>query len=748
MRLSIARILSCAAAFVTAVAPVRLIAEPPPAPIVLGTVKDTTGHPIHNVTVVITALRRSTTTDAEGRFFFRGLPPGRHHLDVFMIGFTRAETEVLVPADGGDVTVEIVLTPSIVRLSSVVVSASPTGGDPLGITQSTVDLSGKALARNLTSSVALTLSSEPGMAVRYNGPAANVPIIRGLTGDRILVLQDGERAGDLSSAAPDHGLTIDPLAAERVEVVRGPASLMYGSSALGGVVNVISNDIPTTLPTHVTGSLSGQAESVTPGGAASGNITIPLGKVAVLLGGGFRDAQNTWQGGRVRLLNSEARNNYQQIGFGVIGDAASGGLAFKRYDFRYGLPADISDPEFGAHIDGLRNDAKGQLDLVGGSGLFRSVHIGAAAQGYTHDEIEDSGDIGTSFDLKTQTLDATVKTAFWGQDGALGVSGLAKQYAATGEEALTPAANSAAMGGFLFQEFALGTAEHEHAPRLQVGARFDRYAIESKTGDPKFGEGRSRDFNAVSGSVGITIPTAERSSLAFNVARAFRAPTVEELFSNAFHAAAGTFDVGNPDLDAEINLGVESVYRMHTGRVDAQFSAYVNRISNFVIPDISGDTLTDEGDLVPLNHYAQSDATFRGVEADLETQVGQRFVVGVVGDVVRASLTGGGNVPFLPPARIGARLRWDNGHVNVGVEARHGFAQTRVSGGDIDVPTDAYNLVNLSAGWSIFGARSSQSVTLRIDNLLDEAYRDATSRIKSFALNPGRNIAVVYKIAL
>jgi iron complex outermembrane receptor protein len=718
----------------------------PATPTVRGVVKDSVGQPLPDVTVVITALRRSTTSDISGRFAFIGLPAGRHHVDVFRIGFARTSLEVEVPSSGADVTIEIVLVPSIVRLTGVVVAANPAGGDPLGITQSTVDLSGMDLARSLTSSVAQTLSSEAGMAVRYNGPAATLPIIRGLGGDRILVLQNGERTGDLSSAASDHGLTIDPLAADRVEVVRGPASLMYGSSALGGVVNVIANDIPASVPDRVTGWLTGQTESVTPGGAGSGSLTIPAGHMAVSLGAGLRGVGDTYQGGGDRLLNSDAHNDYQSIGVGVIGAGASGGVAVKRYAFRYGIPGEATDPEFGASIDGIRKDLKAQLDFVGGGGAFGAVHIDGSAQTYSHDEIESSGEVGTSFGLKTQTLGASVKTEFGALSGALGLTGLRKQYDATGEEALTPAANSNAWGAFVFEELVVG--HREHPPTVQFGARLDQFAIDSKEGDPKFGPARSLDFNAVTGSIGVTLPTGEQSSFAFNLGRAFRAPTVEELFSNAFHAAAGTFDVGNPDLDSEINQGAEAVFRIHGRRVHTEVSAYYNAISNFVMPDIQGDTITDEGETVPLNHYTQDDATFYGLEATFEAQVGTSLVAGLLGDVVRASLANGGNVPFLPPARLGGHLRWDNGHFNVGAEARHGFAQTRVSGGAVDVPTDAYTVVNLSAAWHLEGRQTGHTITLRADNLFDTAYRDATSRIKSFAFNPGRNFSLAYKIRL
>lgn len=713
-------------------------------PAIVGLVRDSAGIPVSNARVVVERSTRVAITDLSGAFRLSGLPPGRYHLDVMRIGYAKAEAEVEIGESGDDVRVVIVMHQTAVRLSNVVVSAKPTGGDALGITQSTVDLSGKELAASLSASIAQTLEREPGMSARYNGPAATLPVIRGLTGERILVLQDGERSGDLSAASPDHGLTIDPLSADRIEVVRGPASLLYGTAALGGVVNVISSDVPTTVPTRVTGYVAGQGESVRPGGALSGGASIPLSENAVLsLAGGLRGAKNVYMGGGDRLLNSDASDNHQSVGLVFIGDRGAAGTSYRRYDFRYGLPGTAGDDKLGIKIDGLRNVFGLRGELTGVSRTLPSLNVTGTVQTYEHEEIENSGEVGTSFNLKTQTGSMSAKTVFGRAEGAIGLSALLKQYSATGEEALTPAADSKGAGIFVFQEFPLASAS-EHSATLQLGARYDIYRIASREGDPKFGPPRTAEFNTASGSVGLTIPAGPSGSLAVNAARAFRAPTVEELFSNAMHAATGTFDVGNPDLDAETNTGVESVFRIQTRKTNGQVAAYYNRITNFIVPDLSRDTIVD-GETVPLNRFSQVDATLRGAEASIEGEVMPHVVIGGSGDFVRATLAGGGNVPFIPPARLGVHGRWDNGRLTVGADIRHGFKQDKVSGTTIDVPTESYTLVNVSVGWSaIFGSRV-HTLVLRADNLTDSAYRDATSWIKSFAFNPGRNFAVVYK---
>ncbi len=743
MRIALARGL---AALALAFVPAAAAAAPAAAPPVTGVVQDTAGVPLPNARVMVTGLGRTVSTDHQGRFTFRGLPAGSHHLSASLIGYAPAHAEVTVPADGDEVRVTITLRTSALQLTGIQVTATPSGADPLRVAQSTTELSGTALARYVGTSVAGTLSSQPGLASRYGGPAASTPVIRGLSGERVLVLQDGQRSGDLSSTSADHALSVDPLAAQRIEVVRGPASLLYGNNALGGVVNVISGDIPTSVPSHAEGYFAGQGESVNPGGAFSGAITLPVGEsFAVAARGGVRRSEDVRVGGGGELFNSWSRSAYGVGGFGFAGEAGAAGIVYRHYGFEYGLPTLATDEEAGAHIEGTRREVSARGDLQLGARIVRNVRLDGTAQWYEHDEVEPEGEVGTSFGLRTQTLSATARTGFGGAEGAVGVSGLLKQYEATGEEALTPAADSRSGGIFAYQEVHLGRADGgRHVPTLQLGARFDTYRIESKEGDARFGAPLTRDFDNVSGSVGISLPVGSDVTAGFSVARAFRAPTVEELFSNGFHAANGTFDVGDPTLRAETNQGFDAVLRAQTREVTAQVSGYVNRISDFIFPDERGTTTTDDGDIVPLNVFTQADATLRGLEGQVEAQVSRRFVVGAMGDVVRGRFSGGAPLPYMPAARVGGSLRWDDGRFSVGTEVRHAFRQAETPAYELRV--DEYTLVNLSAGLRLNRGPRIHTLTLRADNLLDEAYREATSRIKTFAPNPGRNLAVVYKV--
>lgn len=723
------------------------------APPLTGVVVDAAGSPLPGATVRVTPPGRSTVTGADGRFVFRALRPGMLHVEATLLGYAPAHAEVDLPAEGVSPEVRLVLHPSALALEGLQVTATPGGADPLRVARSTVQLSGRELARNVSTSVAQTLASQPGISSRYAGPGASMPVIRGLTGERVLVLQDGQRTGDLASTSSDHGLSVDPLEASEIEVVRGPASLLYGTAALGGVVNVISHQIPTTVPSHVDGWAATQAESGSPGGAVSGAVTAPIGdEWAVALRGGLRDVDDVRVGGDGVLDNTSFRNRQAGAALARVGESVSAGAAYRFYDFEYGVPAPAGAEEAGVRLDGFRHEASGRADLVL-SGAVPLLRLDGTAQWYEHDEIEADGEVATTFRLRTQTATATARTELGRLEGAVGASLLLRGYEPEGEEALTPSADSRGTGVFVFQEMPLdASVAEERAVRLQAGARYDRFDIESQDSDD-FGPGRTSEFSAFSGSVGVNVPFGSYLSLSASAARAFRAPTVEELFSDGFHAAAGTFDVGDPDLREETNTGLDAVLRFQSERVTGQLSAYWSRIDDYITPAPDGTvTIDEDGEsfTVPLVRFVQADAELRGLEGQVEAAVGGHWIVGATGDLVRGdfveetALVEEGPLPYMPPARLGGSVRWDDSRWSAGAEVRRAFAQDRVTDGEL--ATDAYTLVNLSAGTTLIRGGLVHSVTLRADNVLDELYRDAASRIKEFAPSPGRSLSLVYRV--
>ena len=720
-----------------------------PAPPVRGVVVDSASRPLPGVQIVVEGTRRATTTGADGSFVIAALAAGTYHLSASLIGYAPQHVEVTLPDAGPDVAVRIVLAPSPLALEGVIVTGSPSASNPLTVTHSTLQLSGRELDRNVGATVAQSLADQPGIATRYGGPAASTPVIRGLTGERVLMLENGQRSGDLSGTSADHSLTVDPLSATRMEVVRGPASLLYGSSALGGVVNVLQADIPAEVPQRLGGYAAAQGESASSGAAGTIQLTAPVtGSLALLVRGGARTAGDV-RTGAGDLDNTSLENRHGDVGIGYIGETLTGGVAISGYGFEYGLPAPADAEESGVRIEGERRQAKARADFGLDSGIFRDVHLDGSGQWYTHDEIEDSGEVGTTFKLNTQTADARANTVIAGINGTIGASAFLRQYEPVGEEALTPPANSNSGGAFIYQELPIpgfGHGEDEHAPLLQLGLRYDHYQIALQDEAADAGE---LHFDAVSGSAGVNIPLSHESSAGVSVARAFRAPTVEELFSDGFHHATGSYERGNAALQEETNLGVEAIFRIQRGSVQSQASVYHNRISDYITPVLRGTQLVEDehegGTIeVPLVEYGQEDATLTGIEGQIEVLFARHWVVGAMGDLVRARLAGGAPIPFMPAPRVGGSVRYERSAVSVETELRHSFPQEDVA--DNEFATDPYSLLDASLTYSLSLGGRQHTITLRGDNLLDAEYREATSRIKDFAPNPGRNLSLVYRV--
>jgi iron complex outermembrane recepter protein len=711
---------------------------------VTGAVLDERGAPLARAMVVVAGSDRAAVTDAAGRFTLRGLPSAHHRLEARLVGYAPSVRDVVVDGDG---TAEVTfhLRPTPLALPGLVVTGAPTAGAALDLARSASQLSGRALERRLGSSVAETLSGQPGLAVRYNGPGAAAPVVRGLTGDRVVLMQDGHRTADLAGSAEDHIVTMDPLSAQRIEVVRGPAALLYGNNALGGVVNVLTVGAPTHAPSRTELSGAVQVESAYPGATAHGRATVPLSggwSMAVGVSGRATEDVRVAPGPAVgdRLPDSWLRHGSGTWSLGYGGPRVTGGATVRYFGFGYGVPTPPEDDE-SLRIDGRMLSASARFEVGLGSKRFPSIRLAATASDYAHDELE-SGVPEMAFGLRTQTVDVQLRQGAGGvlDEGAWGASLISRDYVASGADQLTAPAVSRSGGVFTYQQIPVGAGAS-----AQLGVRADHYVIESRD-DPRFGPGIRRAFTAVSGSVGATVALSGAVSGALSAARSFRAPTVEELFSDAPHAGTAAYEVGDPSLEPETLRGVDAILRVRGARLVGEASVYASRIDDFITFEARGDTLID-GAVWPVLAYVQERADMHGVEGSLDWLAGSGWVVGVQGDLVRGALVSGDPVPFLPPARLGATARWEPGALSVGAAVRHALAQRRVTGGP-DVATDAYTLVDLDAGLRLTRGSTIHSVTLRVGNATNRHYRDAASRIKRFAPNPGRNVALMYRVTL
>ncbi|MGE0446412.1 MAG: TonB-dependent receptor [Vicinamibacterales bacterium] len=718
------------------------------------------GDPVAGATIQIDELRRETTTATDGTFTFDAVPPGTYHLSVRSQGYSTRRAEIVVgatPAPAMDLTVDPELH------FEEVTSVSADTRSPFETFQPTSVLSGQELSKELDASLGATLENQPGVASRSFGPAPARPVIRGLDGDRVLILQDGQRMGDLSSQSGDHGVTVNPAAAQQIEVVRGPATLLYGANAIGGLVNVITDEIPTRPQRGAAGNVTLDLGSAAAQAGGAADMHVGNGTFALHVGGGGR------RSGDVDTPLGDVANSQSRNGFGNVGVAWTGtnkyvGGSYGYDDTRYGVPVvegGVLQLMPRRHAFSLRGGAQ-QLD-----GLFDSFRATLGVRRYRHDELE-GDDIGTTFTNNTTELEVMGSHRAVGRlKGSLGAWASGRAFDAQGAEALSPAVDQRGFAAFLYEEV---TWPHV---TFQFGGRFDHTSYQP-AGEPE------RRFNTGSGSIGLLLrPEAadDRLVIAASLARASRAPALEELFFFGLHHGNFAIELGNPALQEERALGFDLSLRFRSARASAEVTYFRNDVDDFIFRDIldhedfeareaeyearfpgrelvghdhhegeePGASVPEEDD-VAIVDFVGADTVLQGVEAHADVQVGGGVSVEAGIDYVRGTLKADGEpLPRMPPLRVRGGLRYQRNAFQAGGEVVATAEQDRVSGAES--PTAGYSLLRLFAAYSFQTGRAVNTLTFRVDNATDELYRNHLSLIKHLVPEMGRNVKLLYNVS-
>lgn len=591
-------------------------------------------------------------------------------------------------------------------------------------------LVGAALDDVKAATLGETVARLPGVQTTYFGPGVGRPVIRGLDGPRVGVLSNGASSGDVSTVSQDHAVSIEPFLADQIEVLKGPATLLYGSGAIGGVVNVVDGRIPEKLPER---TISGRAELRGNDGAneRSGMARVDLGagNFALHADGSYRDTDD-YDGPDGTIANSFLTTKSGSFGASWIGDAGFIGIAVSRFLDHYGNPAEPGDPS--ASEDGVtlklaqtRHDVKGGLTLNGG--VIEAARFNLSHTDYTHTEFE-GDEIGTVFlSQSNEGRMELVQGELGGWRGAFGLQFLRREFQAIGEEAFVPQTLTRSYGLFAMEQ-----REWDRF-KLDLGARIDR-----QSSDPA--DDVKRSFSPLSLSAGMGFKLAEGWHLNLNLDRAQRAPAEEELFANGPHVATESFEVGLPDAVKETSNQAELALHYHSDIVDAKLAAYTNRFNDYVY---LADTGQIEDDL-PLRQWSQADARFHGFEGEalfkLSEGASGHYDLRLWGDTVRAKLDAGGNLPRMAPARAGVDLKWSADVWRASVGAAHYFEQDRIAA--FETPTDSFALVNAHLSYTLdSGDTTSWEFFADGNNLTNQTARLSTSYIKDKAPLPGRTIA-------
>ncbi len=732
---------------------------------IIGVVVDAeSGRPLPGAQARVVERHLGEPAHADGSFQFRSLTPGTWTLVVDHIGYDRHTQKITLTA-GETENVRVALHARAIELEEIVVTGSITRKAGREMLSPVSVVRTGELDRVMEATVASTLETKPGIAVTGIGPTTARPVIRGLGGDRILVLEDGARVGDMSSMpGGDHAVAIDPLTAQQVEVVRGPMSLLYGSSALGGVVNIVRQEIPGSVPEHTHGSLTAQGSSVSRGLNGGGYMTTGLGPFAARAEASARTSGDV-RTPIGRLENTGARSFNLAGGGSWIAPWGHAGASYRFYDNRYGIPGGfVGGHETGVDIEMRRHTVRGEIEFDRGEQhLVSSVRATAAYNDYKHTEFEPSGAVGTQF---FQDLVAGEVIARHGARGVFseGAVGFRAQYRdiVTGGSLRTPSTYDHTFAGFIVEELGRGPV------RFQVGARYDwaRYVPRDTTAFV-FAGGRRipvrpRTFGSVSGSLGLLYAPADDVRIGASIARAYRTPDFNELYSNGPHLAANAFEVGDPTLGSETGLGVDAFVRLSTARVTSEVAVFRNQLDGYIFSSSRGRAEIGTQGGRPRFQFTNEDAVFTGAEADLELSITETLVLETTASYVRAKFTSdrapipiitstdttfvpaSQNAPLIPPLNGNVGLRYERPKFFTGAGVKWAAAQNRL--GDFETRTDGYAVGNLSAGVRLPQGDRFHTITLSVDNLFDTEYRDHLSRIKEIMPQPGRNIGIMYRV--
>lgn len=723
---------------------------------IVGRVYDPQAQPVADATVTLIELRRSIPTSADGSFRFENVPPRHYHIraESPRLGSTIGEADVKA---GETRTVEVVIDP-LVHSEEIVVTASADSRRESEVYQPVNVLSAEELAARLRSSIGETLAQEPGVSSTSFGAGASRPVIRGLGADRIRVLEEGVGTGDVSNISPDHAVSVDPASAEQIEIVRGPATLLYGSNAVGGVVNVISSRIPSVATADpLTGSVDLRYGSAAEEKSTSAVLGGGLGSFAWHADLTLRDTNDYEipapadpdddpEHFRGVLENSALSARSATVGGSWIGDRGFIGASITQLDTNYGVPGHMHHEEEGEHeegeeeeeeepgvridLDQRRFDVKGELASLG---IFDRVRVRLGVTEYEHEELEGE-EIGTRFtnDGFEGRLEANHRP-LGRVSGTWGVQVTSNDFFAAGEEAYIPPNQSVANAVFAYEEIRGETVD------VQFGARYEHQSVEVENDTVE-----GRHFEGLSGSIGGIWRVAEGSVVALSLARAVRLPTATELYANGPHAATSQFEIGNPLLNEETSLGLDLAFRRTVGRFRGEVSIFNNEFDGYIYDAPTG----AEEDELPVFQFLQRDARFRGVEVVTHTHLLSRgeshLELDLGADYVRATLDGGENLPRIPPLRAHVGLKMHGGPLTGMVELRRVFEQDEVAA--YETTTDGYTFLNAHVGYRFFFANTIHDVLLRGTNLTNELARTHVSPIKDRAPLPGRDLTLSYRL--
>ena len=706
-----------------------------------GTVYDETNTPLPGVQVHIPAIHKGATTDINGNFRLINLPQGIYTVQFLFLGY-RTETRQINFSKNED-SLRIVMEETSLDLPSITVTSSPQPSDALSSSQSIASLDEEQLFRNRGDAIMESLEDIPGISTYTTGNGIAKPVIRGLSSQRVLVVVNGVRQ-ESQQWGDEHSPEIDTYSAERIEVVKGPGSVLYGSDALGGVINIIKPGLPTTENDPVV------AGRMNVSGYSNNNL---LGSSLSLSGAqgtvGYRGSFTKRNSGNVETARETLKNTAMEETNGsfMLGTKQNWGeftLDYSRVDQRLEIFEDpAEDPEATPYQTVVHDRLQSDLDIHF-SGFRLEAQTAYQNNNRKEFEVTDATDPELNLLLKTGTTDIKMHHKPVGNlFGTFGISGMAQRNQTLAEEKLIPEYVLYNVAGFIYEELKLDPFN------FSAGLRFDRRTLNIGT-TPELGvEAQNKNYNAFSGNIGGVWRVSNPVALSVNVGRAWRAPTAFELYVDGVHEGTARFEIGDSSMDPESSFNIDASAKYISGAFQSELSIYNNRLNNYIFPNPTSEFDPKSG--FRKYQYEQANARIYGLEYSLQAQTFSWLILSGGYSIVRGTNQRIDTPLPLMPAdqlKLGAKLtRPKLGLIYepyVSVDTYIFAKQDRIAG--FETPTGGYTLVDLSIGSKFQIGSKKLNIILQAENLFNKAYRSHLSRYKEYALNPGRNIKLKINI--
>ena len=782
-------------------APALLLASPSAlAQTLSGTVTNAAGKPLANATVEIEALKRVTSTNELGEFTFSNVKEGDYTLHIFASGFAHLHEHAQVQSDNAE-GANFVLARSAIEVIDV--HATPMHLSVMESATPVSVLSGETLRRQQAATLGDTLEKLPGVQSNFHGNVASTPIIRGLSGPRVLITQNGLDVSDVSRVGPDHAVASEASTAKQIEVLRGPATLFFGSGAIGGVVNVVDQRVPTSTETR--GEFVLETQTVNDQKLGTFNVTTGVDNIAFYADGFYRDS-NDYEtpvapdiddpDGAHVVENSNEESNGFTLGTSYLFDQGYVGVAVERFEREYGVPGHShgGDTSVFADLEQTKYQLLGEYNFT--NDFLQSVHFRAGYTDYEHAEVE-GGLVGTTFSNETEELRVELlHKPMAGWRGGISLHYKGSDVFAQGEEAFTPPSEMEMFAVALMEERHFGDflvqlgaraesvtldASSVLLPELDAHEHDDEHDHDEHAHDEHEHEGSEfvrqfavdQEFTPISLSAGVVYTISESYNVGVSLSRSERAPSASELLSFGPHIGTRTYEIGalfdlseegefvlsQTAIDLETANNIDLTFRKTQGDVGFVFNAFYNQVDNYYFQEETGlfaesghDHAHDEeghdeeehsedehSDELPVYLFGSADAVLHGFELQVAWQTTDNLKLDFFADYVKARLKDGGALPRTSPMRVGSHVAYTLDNIRADLDITYFAKQDDIS--TFETETDGYTLVDASITYDIPLGDIDLSVYLSGENLTDEEARVHTSFLKDIAPRPGRNFA-------